>query len=63
MLKDVKAQALVENFALQGLQLRRLKIVAPDVKLFPGFNEPLRAAMLKETELFFAGRTRRGRRP
>ena len=48
-----KSTALVENFAMQWLQLRRLKTVAPDPKLFPTFNEPLRAAMLKETELFF----------
>jgi hypothetical protein len=34
--------------------LRRLKTFAPDAKQFPSFNEPLRAAMLKETELFFA---------
>lgn len=53
MLKDPKAIALTENFALQWLQLRRLKSATPDSKLFPSFNEPLRAAMLKETELFF----------
>jgi mono/diheme cytochrome c family protein len=53
MLKDPKAGALTENFALQWLQLRRLKSFTPDAKLFPSFNEPLRAAMLKETELFF----------
>jgi hypothetical protein len=53
MLKDPKAKALTENFALQWLQLRRLSAFAPDAKLFPHFNEPLRAAMLKETELFF----------
>jgi mono/diheme cytochrome c family protein len=53
MLKDPKADALVENFALQWLQLRRLKTFAPDPKLFPTFDEPLRQAMLRETELFF----------
>jgi hypothetical protein len=54
MLEDVKAKALVDDFAMQWLQLRRLKAVSPDPKLFPSFNEDLRAAMLKETELFFA---------
>ncbi|HEV3164894.1 MAG TPA: DUF1592 domain-containing protein, partial [Isosphaeraceae bacterium] len=54
MLKDPKAQALVENFAGQWLQLRLLKTVSPDVGRFPTFNDDLRAAMLKETELFFA---------
>jgi mono/diheme cytochrome c family protein len=53
MLADPKSKSLVENFAIQWLQLMRLKTVAPDVKLFPTFNDPLRAAMLKETELFF----------
>src|SRR5436190_24301174 len=53
MLKDPKAKALVENFAMQWLQLKRLSAFAPDSKLFPNFNEPLRAAMFKETELFF----------
>ena len=53
MLKDAKSYALVENFATQWLQLRLLKNHAPDAKLFPDFDEPLRAAMAKETELFF----------
>jgi hypothetical protein len=54
MLKDPKASALVDNFAMQWLQLRRLNLVSPDQKLFPTFNEGLRASMRKETELFFA---------
>src|SRR3954471_8563863 len=54
MLKDPKASALTENFAMQWLQLRRLKTFSPDARLFPTFNDQLRSAMLKETELFFA---------
>lgn len=53
MLKDPKANALVENFAIQWLQLHPLKTLAPDRELFPEFTDRLRAAMLKETELFF----------
>ncbi len=53
MLKDTKASALVQNFALQWLQLQRLQSAAPDAKLFPAFNDSLRRAMLRETELFF----------
>ena len=53
MLKDAKAHALVENFAGQWLQLRNLKLVSPDPKRFPAFDETLRGAMQKETELFF----------
>jgi hypothetical protein len=53
MLKDPKAKALVENFAGQWLQTRNLKTFAPDPKLFPTFNDKLRRAMLKETDLYF----------
>lgn len=52
MLADPKSKALVENFGMQWLQIQRLKTFAPDSKLFPQFNEQLRAAMFKETELF-----------
>jgi mono/diheme cytochrome c family protein len=53
MLADKKARALTENFAGQWLQLRNLRTVAPDAKLFPAFNDRLRADMLKETEAYF----------
>jgi hypothetical protein len=52
MLADPKAQALVENFAVQWLQLRPLRSATPDIKLFPEFSDSLRSDMLKETELF-----------
>lgn len=53
MLQDPRSRALVDNFAMQWLQLRPLKTHAPDAKLFPTFDDKLRAAMLRETELFF----------
>ncbi len=53
MLKDPKAAALTDNFAMQWLQLKRLEIVAPDTKLFPTFTTALRRAMMRETQLFF----------
>jgi hypothetical protein len=53
MLKDAKARALVDNFAGQWLQIRNLKSFQPDKTEFPDFDEPLRSAMQKETELFF----------
>lgn len=52
MLKDDKAIALVDSFAMQWLQLERLKNFQADAKQFPHFNEQLKAAMLKETKLF-----------
>ncbi len=53
MLHDPKSQALVDNFAGQWLQLRNLKSVNPDRGRFPAFDEPLRQAMVRETEFFF----------
>ncbi len=53
MLKDPKSKALTDNFAGQWLNLRKLSIVNPDTKLFPGFDNELRQAMRRETELFF----------
>jgi len=53
MLAHPKARALTENFAGQWLQLRNLPGMTPDPGTFPGFDEELRAAMQKETELFF----------
>lgn len=52
MLQDPRARSLVDNFAMQWLQLKRLKGFAPDTKQFPAFDEDLRAAMARETELF-----------
>ena len=52
MLQDPRAKSLVDNFAMQWLQLKRLKSFSPDSKQFPGFNDTLRTAMGQETELF-----------
>jgi hypothetical protein len=52
MMADPKVHAFVENFAGQWLDLRSLKTIQPDPQLFPTFDESLRAAMLKETQLF-----------
>ena len=61
MLGDEKARALVENFAVQWLELRRLETVTPDPKRFAAFTEDLRAAMRTETELFVAAIVREDR--
>ncbi len=53
MLKDPRSEALVENFAGQWLQLRQMQNVSPDATAFPDFDDPLRAAMTQETQLFF----------
>ncbi len=53
MLADPKSKALVENFADQWLQIRNLKTVNPDRERFPTFDDALRGAMMRETEMFF----------
>ena len=53
MLADVKARSLVENFAGQWLQLRNIPSWRPDPEKFPQFDDSLRTAMQRETELFF----------
>jgi cytochrome c551/c552 len=52
MLVDPRADTLLNNFALQWLNLGRLNAAAPDTELFPYFDDNLRAAFKKETELF-----------
>jgi hypothetical protein len=54
MLADPKAQALVENFAGQWLHIRNLQNIAPNTDEFPDFDNDLRDAFRRETELFFA---------
>jgi len=53
MMLDPKSSAFVQSFAGQWLMLRKLAVVNPDTKVFPTFDDELRAAMIRETELFF----------
>jgi hypothetical protein len=53
MLADPRANALVTNFAGQWLHLRNLAAATPDLRLFPNFDDNLRQAFRRETELFF----------
>ncbi|MEZ6126987.1 MAG: DUF1592 domain-containing protein [Planctomycetaceae bacterium] len=53
MLKDSKAEALVQNFAAQWLNLRNLNEVTPNTDIFKSFDDNLRKDMRRETELLF----------
>jgi hypothetical protein len=53
MLADPRAEALATRFAGQWLRLEDLDKVFPDVRQYTDFDEQLRAAMRRETELFF----------
>ena len=61
MLRDPRAQALVDNFAGQWLMLRNLKSHHPVEGEFPNFDHALRLAFQKETELFFGSVVREDR--
>ncbi|HEX4949358.1 MAG TPA: DUF1592 domain-containing protein [Blastocatellia bacterium] len=61
MLDDPKAQAFVNNFGGQWLHLRNLETSTPDPELFPTFDEGLRRAFRRETELFFESILRENR--
>jgi hypothetical protein len=51
LMADPRSQTLVKNFAGQWLFLRNVSGIQPDTTAFPFFDENLRQAMQKETEL------------
>jgi len=53
MLADPRSNALVENFAAQWLFVRNLQSFLPDTATFPNFDDNLRQAFRRESELFF----------
>jgi len=54
MVADERTDALVSNFAGQWLQLRNLESkVAPDLLMFPDFDDNTRRAFRRETEMLF----------
>jgi cytochrome c551/c552 len=53
MLADPKSHALAGNFAGQWLYLRDLKSANPDGREFPDFDDNLRQAFQRETEMLF----------
>ncbi|MBL8168685.1 MAG: DUF1592 domain-containing protein [Acidobacteria bacterium] len=61
LLDDPRAQAFVSNFGGQWLHLRNLDTITPDPEVFPGFDESLRLAFRRETELFFESILRENR--
>ena len=52
MLADPRSRSLVTNFAAQWLFLRDVESKEPDVYLFRDFDEGVRTAFVRETELF-----------
>jgi mono/diheme cytochrome c family protein len=52
MLADGRSRSLITNFAAQWLFLRDVESKEPDLYLFRDYDEGLRAAFVRETELF-----------
>ena len=61
MLADRKATRFMNDFVGQWLQVRNINEQAPDGALFAQFNDTLRKAMVRETELFFESQVREDR--
>jgi mono/diheme cytochrome c family protein len=53
MLADKKAEALTEHFAMQWLQLMKLRRALPSRNHFPAFTPSLKNAMEQETRTYF----------
>ena len=53
MLADPRAEELVSNFAAQWLYTRNMGATYPNGALFPDYDDNLRQAMRRETELLF----------
>ena len=53
MLADKRAENFASNFAGQWLHLRNLESFTPDLRLFPEFDDNLRQAFRRETEMHF----------
>jgi hypothetical protein len=52
MLADPRSKTLTTNFAFEWLKVRDIDKLDPDPYVYPGFDEPLRAAFRREMELF-----------
>ncbi|HEY8747766.1 MAG TPA: DUF1592 domain-containing protein [Tepidisphaeraceae bacterium] len=62
MVQDPKSVSFLYGFAEQWLALRKLEISSPDPKQFPSFDDNLRNAMIRESDLFFEAIVREDRR-
>jgi hypothetical protein len=61
MISDDRAESLMTQFTGQWLQLRNLDKVTPDLLMFPDFDDNVRQAFRRETELFFTSIVRENR--
>ena len=58
MLADSRSKAIAANFIGEWLELRNIQNITPDEAVFPQFDENLRLAFQRETELFIDSQLR-----
>ena len=58
LLADQRARRWMNDFVGQWLVVRNLQAMEPDPNIFPDFDDNLRDAMIKETQLFFESQVR-----
>ena len=61
MLEDPRSQSLIENFAGQWLYIRNVSTLQPSPELLFHFDDNLRQAFERETQLFFESILRENR--
>lgn len=61
LLADPRSGNLVRNFGDQWLHLRNLESITPDLRLFPDFDDNLRQAFRRETEMHLESMVREDR--
>lgn len=61
MLADERANSLIDNFAIQWLELQEIDGAQPDPKVYPEFDLALREAFMTETKLFLRAVMRENR--
>ena len=61
LIADGRSAALLTSFFGDWLFLKNLKTMKPDATLFPEFDDNLREAFRRETELFLASQVREDR--
>lgn len=54
LLDDPKSERFTQNFTGQWLNLRDIDFTTPDKQLYPEYDDALKDACLKETQLFFS---------
>lgn len=61
MMKDLRFQQFIDNFGGQWLAVRDVDLVAPNLDIFPDFDDELRIAFKQELKLWFESMVREDR--